>query len=262
MNLEVFLQGFSVNGPGFSSWQELLNLKSEDGFLEEKTIFPPAMNLSSTERRRLTSTIKLALGVANDACEMAQSSKDIASFFASSKGDSDIMNYLGQVLATEERLVSPTKFHNSLHNSASGYWSIACNSNAPIQALAAGPYTFAVGLLEAAMYARIEAAPALLVNYELEPPAELIELMKSKYSFGSAFYISPEKNSNTRAKLTLSVAKHAEITTMKNSTLESLRSVNNAAISLSVLQALSDKGTQEVTLPYTQKQQLKIVIET
>jgi len=46
--------------------------------------------------------------------------------------------------------VSPTRFHNSVHNTACGYVSIACGNRAGHTTLAAGPDTAAMALVEAA----------------------------------------------------------------------------------------------------------------
>mgnify|MGYP002075717815 CR=1 FL=1 len=35
------------------------------------------------------------------------------------------------VFASDDRLISPTRFHNSVHNAPSGYWSIAARSTRP-----------------------------------------------------------------------------------------------------------------------------------
>lgn len=260
MKLDFYLQGIATNGPGFSCWDEFLLLNKENEFLKQKTAFPPAIHLPATERRRVTATIKLALGLADAACVMALSNKDVASFFASSKGDTDIMHYLGQTLATKERFVSPTKFHNSLHNSASGYWSIASHSHAPVQALAAGAITFQAGLIETAMYTAIELAPALLVNYDIAPPEQLEALMQSHYSFGSALYTSPTQSSESIAKIGLTFVNNEQVTSMDNSQLEMLRLSNNAALSLPLLQALAEQKNKSVTLPYLE-QQLRITVE-
>ena len=47
--------------------------------------------------------------------------------------------------------LSPTRFHNSVHNAAAGYWSIATGCHQPYSALGAGRYTFANGLFAAAL---------------------------------------------------------------------------------------------------------------
>lgn len=56
---------------------------------------------------------------------------------------------LGQ-LAVPGGPISPTAFHNSVHNTATGYLSIASGNHWPSTALAAGAHALEVGLLEVA----------------------------------------------------------------------------------------------------------------
>src|SRR5690606_40428753 len=69
-----------------------------------------------------------------------------AAVFASSGGDYPIIDQICKALCEPERLVSPTQFHNSVHNSAAGYWSIATGSRAPSTSISAFDDTFAAGL--------------------------------------------------------------------------------------------------------------------
>ena len=48
-----------------------------------------------------------------------------------------------------EGKLSPTKFHNSVYNTASGYASIACGNHAPSSTISGGPEIVGIGLLEA-----------------------------------------------------------------------------------------------------------------
>jgi len=45
----------------------------------------------------------------------------LPSVFASSGGDGHNCHEICQALSLEERLISPTRFHNSVHNAAAGY---------------------------------------------------------------------------------------------------------------------------------------------
>ena len=86
--------------------------------------------LPANERRRTTNYIKLALQVADEA---NLKDKQLAAVFASSNGDFQISNTICNTLAGEPKFISPTQFHNSVHNAPSGYWAIAANSQ-PLQA--------------------------------------------------------------------------------------------------------------------------------
>ena len=96
---------------------------------------PTPSLLAPTERRRAPDTVALALEVAARACEAAgRSPAQLRSVFASTYGDLGISDYMCATLAGTPTLISPTKFHNSVHNAAAGYWSIGTASHAPYTA--------------------------------------------------------------------------------------------------------------------------------
>ena len=76
--------------------------------------------------------------VAAQACAMA--ARDAAALpcvFASTHGDLAITDYMCATLAGAPRELSPTKFHNSVHNAPAGYWTIATHCHAASNAVCA-----------------------------------------------------------------------------------------------------------------------------
>lgn len=69
--------------------------------------------------------------------------------------------------------LSPTKFHNSVHNTAAGYVSIAAQNRGGNAAITAGRSTLAMGLLECAGLVAAGQGPALLVIAEESLPEPL-----------------------------------------------------------------------------------------
>jgi hypothetical protein len=164
----------------------------------------PAL-LAPTERRRAPDTVALALEVASRACEAAKvDPKLIPSVFASTYGDLPINDYMCSTLATTPLLCSPTKFHNSVHNAAAGYWTIGTGSVRPSTALLAGDATFAAGLLEAASQALADATPVLFVAYDVAPRGPLAEMVPSEGMLAMALVIDPAAVAG-HATLSLSV---------------------------------------------------------
>ena len=83
-------------------------------------------------------TVRLAIAAGTEA--LAQAGRDpaeMAMVFAASGGDGETIHEILAVLATEQREVSPTRFHNSVHNAPSGYWALATGSRAPSISLSA-----------------------------------------------------------------------------------------------------------------------------
>ena len=76
--------------------------------------------------------VAVALEVALAACRAAdRDPATLPSVFASTHGDLAITDYMCETLATDPTAVSPTKFHNSVHNAAAGYWTIGAGCVRP-----------------------------------------------------------------------------------------------------------------------------------
>jgi hypothetical protein len=133
-----------------------------------------------------------ALAVAQEAA--ASSGLDAGAFsmvFASSDGDGDIVHRLCTALAAPAPTVSPTDFHNSVHNAATGYWSIGARSQAASTAICAYDGSFAAGLLEAAAQIAVEQRPVLLVAVDLPYPPPLAPHRPVRHGFAAALALAP-----------------------------------------------------------------------
>ncbi|RZL29249.1 MAG: hypothetical protein EOP35_25395, partial [Rubrivivax sp.] len=128
----------------------------------------PAL-LAANERRRAPDGVLVALEVA--AAAVAMSGRDPAalpSVFTSAHGDLAVVDALCNTLASDPTLLSPTRFHHSVHNAASGYWAMATGCHAPSSAVAGFDASFALGLLEAATQAATEGTPVLLAGFDTD----------------------------------------------------------------------------------------------
>jgi hypothetical protein len=93
--------------------------------------------------------------------------------FASSDGDGVTVDEICDSLSRAPLDLSPTRFHNSVHNVTAGYWSIATQNRAPSTAVCAFDASFSAGLLEAATLCASGESPVLLVAYDLPFPPVL-----------------------------------------------------------------------------------------
>ena len=88
--------------------------------------------------------------------------------------------------------MSPTQFHNSVHNAPGGYWSIALATRAPSTSLCAVEASFAAGLLEACAQAVAERRDVLLIAYDVPYPEPLASLWTVAEPFAVAMVLSNE----------------------------------------------------------------------
>jgi hypothetical protein len=152
----------------------------------------PAL-LAPNERRRAPDAVLLALEVASAA--LAGSGHDparTASVFTSAHGDLPITDALCRTLAADPLLLSPTRFHHSVHNAASGYWAIASGSRAASSALSAFDASFAAGFLEAASLCACDQAPVLLVGCDTEAVGPLATVNRSRGLLAVALVLAPQ----------------------------------------------------------------------
>jgi len=196
MSIAVVIEGIGVWSPALPGWQEsqdVLTGKSEP--VMAAGVRPAASLLAPAERRRAPDSVLFALEVAEQAAKMAaREASTLRGVFASDHGDLAINDYLCATLRQAPEQLSPTKFHNSVHNAPAGYWAIATGCRASTTALSAGDYTFAAGLLEAALLAQSEDAPVLFAACDLPASGPLADVVSCRTPFAVALVLSPRRD--------------------------------------------------------------------
>ena len=156
--IRVRIQGVGAWGPGFDDWPTLsAHLQDPASGELPATNRPAPTCIPPRERRRSPLAVKLAVEVAQQACEMADlPPSEAACLFAAGMGDMDITDYLCRTLAADDPMVSPTKFHNSVHNAPVGVWTISQSCHQASSAVSAFTHSVPASLLEAAIQASVE----------------------------------------------------------------------------------------------------------
>ena len=235
----VFIDGIGLNGPGLPDWARGRGvLNGSTPHVDAPTVVVPPAGLPPAERRRVGALVKLALQVAQEAVDHARAQADqLASVFSSSSGEGENCHALCEALAAD-RLISPTRFTNSVHNAPSGYWGIVSRSLAPSATLCAFDGSFAAGLLEAFTQVTVERRAVLLVTYDAPYPSPLLEARPVKQALGMALLLSPQASERSLAAMSLSLCDDAP-TALSVAELDALRRSIPAGRGLPLLQALA-----------------------
>ena len=259
VKLTVGIRGIGVLAPGLSDWPHTAAvLRGETAYLPAPTVLPPPQLLPPAERRRAVPIVKLALAVGQQACDNSGlPMADMASVFSSSDGDGGNCHHLCETLATDDRMISPTRFHNSVHNAAAGYWSIASGATPTSNAMCGADGSFAAGLLEAAVQVVAEQRPVLLVAFETDFPEPLRSKRPITDCAGVALILVPENDDAAAARITVTLG-HAPPETLNAMALEALRRAIPAGRALPLLKALADQTKRRVVLDYLDDLQLLI----
>jgi hypothetical protein len=195
-------------------------------------------SLPANERRRAPLGVRLALRAADEAvASAAVDASALASVFATSDADMEIIHRICAQLAEPERNVSPTDFHNSVHNAACGYWSIGTGARGPSTAISAYDFNLAAALLESLAQLSIDETDVLLVLFDVPPPPPLYAARPVAHPAAVAMLLGRERSAHTLANLSICEATTEQ--TMADAGLEALRSANPAARALPLLQMLA-----------------------
>ncbi len=238
----VTITGVGLVAPGLVGWAASLPvLRGTCG--HRNTPLPqlkPAL-LPAGERRRATPLARLVLAAAEDAMAHHPGHRSsTACVFASSGGDLDIVDRICESLKLVDRPVSPTHFHNSVHNAPAGYWAIAAGCHDPSVSLSAYDNTFSAGLIEAVSIAHIEGATVLFVAYDQAGPPPFQDHRAITEPFAVALVLAPDRAQRCLARLRLVHAPVRESTPpLTDPGLDRLRHVNPAAQSLPLLIAVA-----------------------
>ncbi len=262
--LRACLAGIGLLGPGLSGWPAAAAvLRGEQPYLPARTEMPAAQWLPPAERRRATAAVKLTLATGGAALAMAErDATDLRTVFAASSGDGVNCHALCEALASPDRLVSPTRFHNSVHNAASGYWGIATHCMAASAVLcAAHDGSFGAGLLEALVEVGTSGEDVLLLAYDTEYPEPLRSARPIPDAFGVAMLLAPRRRGAALACMAVDAAApftEAPPRGLEQPGLEALRRSIPAARSLSLLQAVARGEPAAAVVDYLPGRQLLV----
>ncbi len=209
--MRLSISGIGFVGAALADWDEAKDALRNGGDpghmpLAELGRALKADRLPRTERRRAGKSTRLAMTACWQAVEAAGlDPATLPMVFASSTGDTEVLTQICASLAEPEPMISPIRFHNSVHNAASGYWSISVGAQEPATAIAAHHETAAVGLLEAAMQATLGNRSVLLVVYDLPFPEPMHQAEPISEPLAIALVIQPAQDGDAD-QLTIELA--------------------------------------------------------
>jgi len=261
--LSVCVQGIGLLGPGVPDWEQgRRQLLGTSPPVAEKTRVPAPQALPAAERRRAGVAVRAALAIGREALAGADVSPlDLATIFTSSGGDGVNCHEICAALASDDRAISPTRFHNSVHNAPSGYWSISSGSMAPSSVLCAHDGSFAAGLLEAVAQVAAEQRQVLLLAYDTDYPEPLHGVRPIPDTMGVALLLAPGAGPGCLGQLVLdgeAAFTDAPADALRDPWLEQMRNEIPAARCLPLLQALAAGDDRAVCVDYLPDMRLRV----
>jgi len=248
--LTVFVDGIGIWAPGIADWAALQRVLSGGAIaVPDANAKPAPAILPPTERRRAPEPVLIASEAASQAAMMAgRDPATLACVFTSTHGDLAITDQMCATLAADPRELSPTRFHNSVHNAPAGYWTVAAQCNRTATAISAGPASFAAGIVEAATEVAADGEAVLLAAYDIVARGPLAEVAPSGVPFAAAFVLSPSRSAASFAQLSVYPLQGNATQKALPAALAAFASNPTAVQALPLLVALAQRAPSKVTL--------------
>ena len=257
--LNAWIEGVGLIAPGLPDWPAARAvLRGEQPFTPAPAVLPAPAALPPAERRRASRVVKTALAVGLEAVAHAGAdATQLATVFTASGADGYNCHALCEQLASDDRQISPTRFHNSVHNAAAGYWGIATGSMAPCQVICAFDASFGAGLLDALAQVVLARQPVLLIAYDSEYPEPLHAKRDTPDCGAVALLLTAERSARSLAAVHVDPTADAAAA-MADASLEALRTSIPALRALPLLGQLANGTPGQVCLDYLPPMQLMV----
>lgn len=260
--LQVWIDGIGLIAPGLPSWHEgRAVLAGAAPYQPAPSVLPVPAILPPAERRRASRIVKLSLAIGLEAVENGGAdASQLMTVFSSSSGDGHNCDALCDMLASDDRQISPTRFTNSVHNTAAGFWGIATGATPASQVLCAYDGSFSAGLLEAMTQAVTCQAPVLLLAYDAEYSGALNLARPLPDGGGIALLLQAQPTAHSLARIAARLD-DAAATALDDAALEALRLAVPALRGLPLLTALARARATTLQLDYLAPLQLQLNVQ-
>lgn len=259
--LTAYIEGIGLLGPGLPDWPAgQAVLSGREPYQPRKTVLPSPALLPAAERRRSCAIVKLTLATGLEAIAAAGlDAASLPSVFSASGGDGENCHIICEMLASNDRQISPTRFHNSVHNVAAGYWGIATGAMTTSSVLSAYDASFGAGLLEALTQAVVDDTRTVLLACDTAYPEPLHSARPIPDAFGVALVLAPQRSARALAQIVVRLT-DTGADRFDDSALEYLRAAVPAARGLPLLRSVALRQNQQVVLDYLDDMRLSAAV--
>jgi hypothetical protein len=216
-------------------------------------------SIASRALRRHSPQTLLAILVAE---QIAPALTDKAAWvFGSAFGEGETLKIILEALCTPNMAIRPTRFQNSVHNAASGQWTIARSIRNAATSICGGNCTAGSSMLKALLQVQLEDQPVGMVLFDAPLPYPLNGSHRLTVPAGAGLALSPHKGPKSIATIEYSLcdATHSQI----NSAFaqKALATENPVFAVLPLIERLFGHGQGNVIIDLNGIQVLKLKVE-
>lgn len=244
---QIFVDAVSLIAPAKEHTEPLAKSLATANF----TTFPEGWkpspeSIPARARRRYSPQTLLAIQAAeNIAPALAQ---DAAWVFGSAYGEGETLQLILEALRGPTMAIRPTRFQNSVHNAASGQWTIARSIRTAATSICAAQHTAGSSLLKALLQVQLEQRPVGVVLFDAPLPAPLDTSHHLTCPAGAGLALSNHQSPQSVARIAFSLAKTQETAPQTRYGQAAIASLNPVFSILPLFERLTGIGTGDIAL--------------
>lgn len=244
---QIFVDAVSLIAPAKEHTEPLAKSLATANF----TTFPEGWkpspeSIPARARRRYSPQTLLAIQAAeNIAPALAQ---DAAWVFGSAYGEGETLQLILEALRGPTMAIRPTRFQNSVHNAASGQWTIAQSIKTAATSICGADHTAGSCLLKALLQVQLEQRPVGVVLFDAPLPAPLDTSHRLTCPAGAGLALSSRQSPQSFASIAFSLAQRAETAPRTRYAQAALATLNPVFSILPLFEKLAESNAGDVTL--------------
>lgn len=216
-------------------------------------------SIASRALRRHSPQTLLAIQVAE---QIAPALTDQAAWvFGSAFGEGETLKIILDALCTDNMAIRPLRFQNSVHNAASGQWTIAKSIRSAATSICGGDCTAGSSMLKSLLQVQLEDRPVGMVLFDAPLPYPLSGSHRLTVPAGAGFALSPVKGSNSIAAIEYSLCDAPHTQASSVFAQMALASDNPVFAILPLIERLLGHGEGDVIIGLNGNQALKMKVQ-
>ncbi|MEZ5703655.1 MAG: beta-ketoacyl synthase chain length factor [Burkholderiaceae bacterium] len=185
---------------------------------------------------------------------------ELMAVFTSAHGDLPTIDHLCTTLAQSPLMVSPTRFLHTIHNAPLGVWSLLWGNGRNHNVVSAAEFSFAAGLLEAAMLAQTSQQAVLLVGYDTAATGALVNTTHSEGAIGVGLVLHARASAQSRTRIDWCLCANPGVACEPQTTAARSLPTNGMSQALPLYEMLALGQSRELSLPLSAYQRLQLAL--
>lgn len=259
MQTEIFVEAFALIAPSRADAQPLAQSLSTADFSTFPEGWKPSPEcIPARARRRYSPQTLLAIQAAEQIAPALAA--DAAWVFGSAYGEGETLQLILEALRGPTMAIRPTRFQNSVHNAASGQWTIARSIKTAATSICGAKHTAGSSLLKALLQVQLEHRPVGVVLFDAPLPAPLDTSHRLTCPAGAGLALSNRQSPRSCARLVYSLVQQAETPPQTRYAKDALASLNPVFSILPLFEHLGRSGTGDAVLGLNGALNLKLEV--